>query len=105
MTATTSIHGLCGEKPIVFEEKINLNRHKAQVGFYVHAKSKLDESISSLEDSVKDTYAMPFDKVGRDLARERRIYRPEEQRSSFGKAIKSQRKQQEKINGTKKDFL
>mmetsp|Transcript_35430 Transcript_35430/g.63836 ORF Transcript_35430/g.63836 Transcript_35430/m.63836 type:complete len:102 (+) Transcript_35430:2-307(+) len=72
--------------------------------FYVHTKSKRDGSISSLEDSVKDISAMPFDKVGRDVARERRIYGPHEQRSSFEKATKSQQKQQEKIDGMKRSF-
>ena len=87
MTATTSIHGVCEEKPNAVEEKINVSRHNAKVGFYVHAKSKLDESISSLEDSVKDITAMPFDKVVRDLR----------ERSSFEKTITSQRKQREKL--------
>ena len=60
-TTTTSIHDVCEEKPNVFEQKINASRHKAQVDFYVHTKSKLDESVSSLEDSVKDIFTMPFD--------------------------------------------
>ena len=33
----------------------------------MHAKSKLDESISSLEDSVKAISAMPFNNDSRDF--------------------------------------
>ena len=54
MNVTTPLHDVCEEKLNVFEKKIDVSRKKAQVGFYVYTKGKLDESISSLENSVKD---------------------------------------------------